>query len=114
MEALVLVVHVILAIALVVFILIQRGKGAEAGAAFGGGGGASQGVFGSQGSANFLSRTTAILATSFFITSLALAVFASNRAADEGQIQIDERILQEETAPERSQGAGDSAFPDVE
>lgn len=114
METLLLVLHVILAIALVTFVLLQRGKGAEAGAAFGGGGGgASQGVFGSRGSANFLSRTTAILATAFFGTSLALAVVASNRAADDGQIQIDDSILLEETAPVE-QDAGDPAFPDVD
>ncbi len=114
METLLLVIHVILAVALVTFVLIQRGKGAEAGAAFGGGGaGASQGVFGSKGSANFLSRTTAILATAFFGTSLALAVVASNRAADDGQIEIDDTILLEESAPEQ-EGASDPAFPDVE
>lgn len=113
METLLLVLHVILAIALVTFVLLQRGKGAEAGAAFGGGAGASQGVFGSRGSANFLSRTTAFLATAFFGTSLALAVVASNRAADDGQIQIDDSIFLEETAPVE-QDAGDPAFPDVD
>ncbi len=113
MEAIILAIHVVLVIAMVVFILLQRGKGAEAGAAFGGGAGASQGVFGSAGSANFLSRTTAFLATAFFGTSLVLAVVASNRAADEGQIQIDEEILLEETAP-TEQETGDPAFPDVE
>lgn len=114
METILLVLHVILAIGLVTFVLMQRGKGAEAGAAFGGGGGgASQGVFGSKGSANFLSRTTAFLATAFFGTSLALAVVASNRAADDGQIQIDDSILQEESVPEEQQ-TGDPAFPDVD
>lgn len=114
METILLVLHVILALGLVTFVLIQRGKGAEAGAAFGGGGsGASQGVFGSKGSANFLSRTTAILATAFFGTSLALAVVASNRAADDGQIELDETILQEESTSDEQQ-TGDPAFPDVD
>lgn len=67
----VLVIHVVIAIALIGLILIQHGKGADAGAAFGSG--ASATVFGSQGSASFLTRTTAVLAASFFITSLTLA-----------------------------------------
>ena len=111
MEAIVLTIHVILVIGLVVFILLQKGKGAEAGMAFGGG--ASQGVFGSAGSANFLSRTTSILATSFFVTSLVLAMFASNRASDDGVFSIDERILLEESAPEGS-GSSEEFFPGVE
>lgn len=117
MQTLLLVVHVLLAIGLITFILLQRGKGAEAGAAFGGGGGASQGLFGSKGSANFLSRTSAILATAFFATSLLLAMLASDRATEESQIQIDESVLEEESStssPENFQGAGSPAFPDVE
>lgn len=65
------VVQVVVAISLIGLILIQHGKGADAGAAFGSG--ASGTVFGSQGSANFLSRTTAALATVFFVVSLSLA-----------------------------------------
>ena len=64
MQVAILMVHVVIAVALVVLILLQQGKGAEAGAAFGGG--ASQTVFGSRGSGNFLSRTTGILAAGFF------------------------------------------------
>jgi preprotein translocase subunit SecG len=62
-------------------VLMQHGKGADAGAAFGGGGGGAGAgsVFGASGSANFLSRTTAILATVFFITSLGLAYLAGNK-----------------------------------
>lgn len=80
MDALVLVVHVVISLLLVGLILIQHGKGADAGAAFGGGGGggASASLFGSQGSASFLSRSSAILATVFFITSLSLAYLAGN------------------------------------
>lgn len=117
METLILVVHVIVAVALVTFVLLQQGKGAEAGASFGGGGGgASQGLFGSKGSANFLSRTSAILATVFFATSLGLAFVASQRAADEGQIQVDDSILIEESdnVPESGTGAGSQGLPDVE
>lgn len=77
MQVAVLMVHVVLAVALIVLVLLQQGKGAEAGAAFGGGG-ASQTVFGSSGSGNFLARFTGVLAAGFFATSLTLAWFASN------------------------------------
>tara|TARA_B100000029_G_scaffold446767_1_gene468124 strand:- start:341 stop:682 length:342 start_codon:yes stop_codon:yes gene_type:complete len=70
-NSLLLVFHVITAILIVVLILLQKGKGADMGSAFGAG--ASGTMFGSKGSANFLSRTTAVLATIFFITSLTLA-----------------------------------------
>ncbi len=66
--------HVFLCVGLIGLILIQHGKGADAGAAFGSG--ASSTVFGSQGSGNFLTRTTGVLATLFFITSLTLAYFS--------------------------------------
>jgi len=75
MQSALLAAHVIITITLVGLILIQRGKGADIGASFGGG--ASQTVFGSQGSASFLTRTTAALATLFFITSLTLAYFST-------------------------------------
>jgi preprotein translocase subunit SecG len=77
MIEMVLVVHVLVAVALIAFVLLQQGKGADAGAAFGGG--TSQTVFGARGSANFLSRTTAILATIFFLTSLGLTVLYSRQ-----------------------------------
>ncbi len=74
-------IHVLVAIAIVGLVLVQHGKGADAGAAFGGGGGGASGsLFGSQGSANFLSRTTAVLATVFFLTSLSLTYLYSKSA----------------------------------
>lgn len=73
METLVWIVHIVVAIAVIALVLLQHGKGADMGAAFGGGSAGS--LFGSTGSANFLSRTTAILATLFFLTSLTLAYF---------------------------------------
>jgi preprotein translocase subunit SecG len=76
METVLIVVHLFLAIGLVGLVLIQHGKGADMGAAFGSG--ASASVFGSAGAGNFLSRATGILATLFFLTSLALAYFAMN------------------------------------
>ncbi|MEP6941635.1 MAG: preprotein translocase subunit SecG [Betaproteobacteria bacterium] len=78
-ESLLLVVHVIVAATLIGFVLLQHGKGADMGAAFGSG--SSGSLFGAAGSANFLSRTTAILATVFFLTSLALTYIAANRGA---------------------------------
>lgn len=80
MNAIILIVHIVISVLLVGLILIQHGKGADAGAAAlgggGGGGGASSSLFGSQGSASFLSRSSAILATAFFVTSLTLAYFS--------------------------------------
>ncbi|MGB5734472.1 MAG: preprotein translocase subunit SecG [Thiohalocapsa sp.] len=75
MQLILTVMHLMLAIGLVGLILIQHGKGADAGAAFGSG--ASATVFGAQGSGSFLTRSTAIIATLFFLTSMALAYFAS-------------------------------------
>jgi preprotein translocase subunit SecG len=74
MHTVLTVLHVVLAVGLVALILLQHGRGADAGAAFGSG--ASSTVFGARGSASFLSRATAGLATAFFVTSLVLAYFA--------------------------------------
>lgn len=82
----ILVVHIIVAIVMISLILIQHGKGADAGASFGSG--AAGTVFGAAGSANFLTRATAILATIFFITSLALAYHAKQQAADQLRLDV--------------------------
>ncbi len=100
METIVVVVHVIVAIAIVGLVLLQQGKGADAGASFGAG--ASQTVFGSSGSGNFLVRATTIGATIFFITSLSLAVFAKNQSSLGGAANsplANEALLQELSAP---------------
>ena len=73
----ILVVHVLVAAGVIGLVLIQQGKGADAGAAFGGG--ASSTVFGSQGSSSFMTRATGILATIFFITSLSLAYLSTQK-----------------------------------
>ncbi|WP_119137900.1 preprotein translocase subunit SecG [Pseudomonas reidholzensis] len=78
METVVVVFHLLAALALVALVLLQQGKGAEAGASFGAG--ASNTVFGSQGSATFLSKFTAILAATFFLTALGLGYFAKEQA----------------------------------
>jgi preprotein translocase subunit SecG len=82
METVVLVIHVLVALAIVGLVLIQHGKGADVGAAFGGG--ASGSVFGATGSANFLSRTTAVLAAVFFITSMGLTYFSFQKGEHKG------------------------------
>ncbi|NIM70720.1 MAG: preprotein translocase subunit SecG, partial [Xanthomonadales bacterium] len=75
MQSAVLIAHLAIALLLVALVLLQRGKGAEAGTGFGAG--ASGTVFGARGSSNFFSRTTAVLATLFFVTSLSLAYLGS-------------------------------------
>ena len=82
MDTLVWVVHVIAAATLIGLVLVQHGKGADMGAAFGTG--SAGGLFGSSGSANFLSRSTAVAATMFFITSMSLTYLYSNPAQQEG------------------------------
>ena len=80
-ENLLLIAHLVMAVALVILVLLQQGKGAQAGAAFGGGSsGSSQSLFGARGSANFLTRTTAVIATIFFATTLSLAYLYANRS----------------------------------
>src|SRR5690554_1901453 len=76
MQNIILVIHVLTALAIIGLILLQQGKGAAAGASFGGG--ASQTVFGSQGGSSFFTRATAILATVFFCASFGLAIIAKN------------------------------------
>jgi preprotein translocase subunit SecG len=109
-ETALLAVHVLVAAALVGFVLLQHGKGADMGAAFGSG--ASGSLFGAAGSANFLSRTTAILATVFFLSSLGLTYFASTRGGPRD-------IMKEGAAPtapaskEASKDATDNKASDV-
>ena len=82
METLVWVIHIIAALGTIGLVLMQHGKGADMGAAFGSG--ASGSLFGSSGSANFLSRATAIFATLFFLTSLTLTYFSSHKSRPAG------------------------------
>jgi len=93
MQTTVLIAHTLIALAIIVLVLVQRGKGAEAGAAFGAG--ASGTVFGSRGSTSFFSRTTAILATAFFATSLALAWISSQTAGSPDSLM--EGLVNEES-----------------
>jgi preprotein translocase subunit SecG len=81
---LVLGFHIVVGAAVIALVLIQHGKGADMGAAFGSG--SSGSLFGSSGSANFLSRTTAVLAAIFFMTSLSLSYIATNRPRAGGSV----------------------------
>ncbi|HEY6642956.1 preprotein translocase subunit SecG [Povalibacter sp.] len=92
-----IVVHVLIASAIVGLVLLQRGKGADAGAGFGAG--ASGTVFGSRGSASFLSRTTATLAALFFATSLALAYMGGRKPDDAKSVVDRAQTTQSSEAP---------------
>lgn len=94
LESVVLIAHLIIAAAVCGFVLMQHGKGADMGAAFGSG--ASGSLFGAAGSANFLSRTTAILATIFFVTSISLTYFGTLHGKPQG---VMEQGVMEKTAP---------------
>ena len=104
-ETVLIGVHFLIAIALIGFILMQHGKGADMGAAFGSG--ASGSLFGAAGSANFLSRTTAILATVFFLSSLGLTYLATNHEAARDLMQQGVTPKAPATAPK----AGDLPQP---
>jgi len=97
-ENIVWVVHVVTAVVLIGLVLIQHGKGADMGAAFGSGSAGS--LFGSSGSANFLSRSTAVAATIFFITSLSLTYIYSRPAKELSVLdKVDVQTLQQQAAP---------------
>src|SRR5262245_18156422 len=114
LRTLVMIFHVLLAVGLVGLILLQRGKGAEVGTAFGAG--ASGTVFGARGSASFLTRATAVLATLFFVTSLSLAFLSSRPTAP---TSILERSTQQQpasdvpaTPPEAPDGSSSTPAPE--
>lgn len=94
--SLLLVLHILVGLSVIGFVLLQHGKGADMGAAFGSG--ASGSLFGSSGSANFLSRTTGVLATVFFVTSLTLGYFASNMDR-RGPSGLMEAVAAQQSAP---------------
>ncbi len=90
MYQVIIVVHVLLGLGVIGFVLIQQGKGADAGAAFGSSSGT---VFGAQGASSFLSRTTAILAALFFATSLGLAVMSGNIEGEADLMEAGEEVF---------------------
>ena len=107
LESTVLVLHVLTALAVCGFVLLQHGKGADMGAAFGSG--SSGSLFGAAGSANFLSRTTAILATVFFVTSVALTYFGSQQSG--GPQGVMERGVMDKSVTDRAVPAKPSDVP---
>ena len=100
----ILLVHVLAALGVIGLVLMQHGKGADMGAAFGSG--ASGSLFGATGSANFLSRTTAILAAVFFVTSLSLAYLASSAPKTSGSVM--QETVQSQTVSQPAQAGGDT------
>lgn len=110
MQTILTVFHLFFALGVVGLVLMQHGKGADAGAAFGSG--ASGTVFGAQGAANFLSRTTAILATLFFVTSIALGYYSMQR---QGSTDIMEKMVTQPKPVGKPQvpPLGDSDIPQI-
>jgi preprotein translocase subunit SecG len=100
LEILVWAAHVVLAAILIVLVLLQHGKGADMGAAFGSGSAGS--LFGASGSANFLSRATGMVAALFFATSMGLTYFSANQPKDASVMSIMNQIEETEGAPKDS------------
>lgn len=101
MSIILIIVHVVVCVALIMIVLLQTGKGADMGAAFGGGG--SQTLFGSTGASTFLSKATTVAAIVFMLTSLALAYMSSHRTADS--------IMKQSPAPVEQPAAPGEATP---
>ncbi len=127
MEILVWAVHVLLAVVLVILVLLQHGKGADMGAAFGSGSAGS--LFGPSGSATFLSRATGFVAAMFFVTSMSLTYFSANRnesgsvmsimeqsevSVDSADSNVDEESTAEnrKTVPENDDNSKANKIPD--
>jgi preprotein translocase subunit SecG len=103
LHTLVLTVHILAGLSIIGLVLLQHGKGADMGAAFGSG--ASGSLFGATGSANFLSRATAVAAAVFFMTSLALSYIATSRPVVSGSVM--------DSVPVQSAPAAPVTTPDV-
>ncbi|HEU0282233.1 MAG TPA: preprotein translocase subunit SecG [Gallionella sp.] len=112
METLVWVVHLLAAVVLIGLVLMQHGKGADMGASFGSGSAGS--LFGSSGSANFLSRSTAVAATLFFITSLSLTYIYAHPAQQQGVMdKVKPAAAQAAPATPAANAAADSKSKDI-
>ncbi len=103
--SLVLTIHILVALAIIGLVLMQHGKGADMGAAFGSG--ASGSLFGASGSANFLSRATGVLATVFFLTSLTLAYVAADKPKTTGSVMQD--AVQSQAVPQAAEQSAGAA-----
>ncbi len=114
MLTILLAVQMLSAIAMIALILMQHGKGADAGAAFGGGGAGSASLFGASGGANFLSRTTGVLAAVFLASTLGLAYFGNLRATTPGSGSVLEGSVLPVQSPAAAQipdSAGSTPVP---
>lgn len=118
METLIIVLHVLAALCVIALVLLQHGKGADMGAAFGSGSAGS--LFGSSGSANFLSRTTAVMAAVFFLTSLGLTYLSSHKGQEGGVMSTHKEApadpaaaIPAPTSPAPTAGQGDSKMNEV-
>ena len=113
METVLLIFHVLVGVGVVGLVLLQHGKGADMGAAFGSG--SSGSLFGASGSANFLSRFTAVLATVFFLTSLGLTYLATNKAPTKGVMEGVKSVpvapAKMENVPAQPQAKPDAGVP---
>lgn len=104
MSLILIIIHIVVCIALIMIVLLQTGKGADMGAAFGGG--SSQTLFGSTGASTFLSKATTAAAVIFMLTSLSLAYFSSHRSAGQS-------VVSDTPAPVETQAAPSSTAPPV-
>ncbi|BAO29176.1 preprotein translocase subunit SecG [Sulfuritalea hydrogenivorans] len=111
LHTIILTVHIIAGLSVIGFVLIQHGKGADMGAAFGSG--ASGSLFGATGSANFLSRVTAVLAAVFFVTSLGLSYIATSRPKVSGSVMDSAPVQAVPAAPVQTPAAPDSKAKDI-
>jgi preprotein translocase subunit SecG len=118
MQTVILIFHVLAAAGIIGLVLLQHGKGADMGAAFGSGSAGS--LFGASGSANFLSRATATLTAVFFVTSLGLTYLSSGRSDSKGIMVVPAPTLPADAAPARSEvpeaaasGSGDSKAKEI-
>ena len=110
----VLIAHTLIALMIIVLVLLQRGKGADAGAAFGAG--ASGTVFGARGSSSFFSRATAVFATLFFASSLTLAYLSSQRSEAPSSLLENAPVVETEAVvvPELNEETPVSGMPELE
>ena len=110
----VLIAHTLIALGIIALVLLQRGKGADAGAAFGAG--ASGTVFGARGSGSFFSRATAILAAAFFVSSLTLAYLSSQHSSGPSSLLEEAAVVEEqlEEAPVINEDMPVSDMPSLE
>jgi preprotein translocase subunit SecG len=111
LHTIILTVHIIAGLSVIGFVLLQHGKGADMGAAFGSG--ASGSLFGATGSANFLSRVTAVLAAVFFLTSLSLSYIATSSPRVSGSVMDSAPVQTAPAAPAQTPAAPDSKAKDI-